>query len=43
MENFTGSIQGAIIDQKSNSPIEYANIVVFNQWDSSRRTGAISD
>jgi len=38
-----GSITGAIYDKSSRSPIEYANIILFSQQDSTQITGTISD
>ncbi|MBD3288070.1 TonB-dependent receptor [candidate division KSB1 bacterium] len=36
-------INGAIYDQQTNNPIEYANIILFSQRDRSQVTGTISD
>lgn len=38
-----GEITGILIDEKTSSPIEYGNIVLFRQRDSSMVTGTISN
>lgn len=38
-----GAIAGTVIDEKSQSPIEYANITIFKTDDSSLVTGGITD
>jgi outer membrane receptor protein involved in Fe transport len=37
-----GQITGRVLDSKTSQPIEYANIVVFSQQDSSQITGSVS-
>jgi len=39
----SGKITGKILDRKTNYPIEYANIVLYNQKDSVLVTGTITD
>ena len=38
-----GTIQGLLYDKTMDLPVEYANIILFNQKDSSQVTGAVSD
>lgn len=39
----TGKISGTIKDENQNKAIEYVNVVLYNQADSSMITGIISD
>ncbi len=43
MEGGFGTLKGTIIDEASNLPIEYANIVIYKAKDSSLVTGGITD
>jgi outer membrane receptor protein involved in Fe transport len=43
MEGGFGTIKGTIIDETTNSPVEYANIIIYKQRDSSLVTGGITD
>jgi len=38
-----GTLKGTIVDEATNLPIEYANIVIFKMRDSSMVTGGITD
>ena len=38
-----GQVKGRIFDQKSNEPIEFATIALFNALDSTLVTGTITD
>ena len=38
-----GQVRGKVIDQKSNQPIEFATVALFNAIDSSLVTGTITD
>jgi hypothetical protein len=38
-----GTIRGRVIDEAFQTPIEYANIVIYSQRDSSQVTGTITD
>jgi outer membrane receptor protein involved in Fe transport len=38
-----GIISGVILDSETNNPIEYSNVVLFNQKDSSQVAGTVSD
>jgi hypothetical protein len=41
--NPKGSVKGLVIDKISNNPVEYANLAIFNQKDSSMVGGSITD
>jgi len=43
MEGGFGTLKGTIVDEETNLPIEYANIVIFKMRDSSMVTGGITD
>ena len=43
MEGGFGTLKGTIVDEATNLPIEYANIVIFKMRDSSMVTGGITD
>jgi len=43
MEGGFGTLKGTIIDETSNLPVEYANIVIYKAKDSSLVTGGITD
>lgn len=43
MEGGFGSLKGSIIDESTNQPIDYANIVLYKQRDSTLVTGGITD
>ncbi len=43
MMNFEGHLKGTVFDDKSQEPIEYANITLFSKRDSSLVTGTITD
>ncbi|MBN2571963.1 MAG: TonB-dependent receptor, partial [Ignavibacteriales bacterium] len=38
-----GTISGKVLNSEGNTPVEYANIILFKQADSSQVTGTISD
>jgi outer membrane receptor protein involved in Fe transport len=39
----SGTVTGAVIDESTEKPIEYATIVLFNSSDSSQVTGTVTD
>jgi outer membrane receptor protein involved in Fe transport len=43
MEGGFGTLKGTIIDETSNLPVEYANIVIYKAKDSTLVTGGITD
>ncbi len=43
MEGGFGTLKGTIIDETTGAPIEYANIVIYRQKDSTLVTGGITD
>ncbi|MBL1213467.1 MAG: TonB-dependent receptor [Ignavibacteriae bacterium] len=43
MGNFGGSVTGQVIDNADSSPVEYANVVLFNLADSMQANGTISN
>lgn len=40
---FEGKLDGTVHDKSSNTPLEYANIVIFNLRDSSQVNGTVTD
>ena len=38
-----GSIKGKVVFEEGNSPIEFANIQIFREGDSSNVTGTLTD
>lgn len=38
-----GSIRGEVIDSETHKPIQFSNIILFNQKDSTQVTGTVSD
>ncbi|MHC1737545.1 MAG: TonB-dependent receptor [Ignavibacteriaceae bacterium] len=42
-QGFNGTVKGKVVDLNSSKPIEYANIVLFNEKDSSMASGTVSD
>ena len=43
MEGGLGTLKGSIIDEATNLPVEYANIILYKMRDSSMVTGGITD
>lgn len=41
--NFSGIVSGRVLDKTDNTPLEYANVVLYNQRDSSLITGTITN
>lgn len=43
MADFTGVVKGKVVDEKTGSPVEYANIVFYRMRDSTLVTGGITN
>jgi len=43
MEGGFGKLKGTVVDESTNLPIEYANIIIYKMRDSSMVTGGITD
>ena len=43
MEGGFGTLKGTIVDETTNLPVEYANIIIYKMRDSSMVTGGITD